>query len=261
MGRGRLRVVAAAPLNEQRPFPDDEGAVAPRTGPNRPPRDSASLVIYENKGGSWHVLMGVRSKKHAFFPDALAFPGGAVDPTDWAVPVAAPLSHATDRLLRARPRRRLSQRRTVAIAAAALREAYEEAGILIGGEAAPGARPPRDWQPFFAHGLAPDLSGLDLFMRAITPPGRTRRFDNRFFAIDAARIAKALPPEECPTQELEQRRFLPLDEALEMHMPRVTKIALKELRGRLSMPNGLADGRPVPFLHTVRGNFIREEIS
>lgn len=231
------------------------------TAPNRTPRDSASLVVYERRHGRLHVLMGVRSRRHVFFPDALAFPGGAVDPTDWAVPLAAPLAAETDRLLRLRPRRPMSARRTVAIAAAAIREAYEEAGILIGGAPPDGAGPPPDWQPFFAHGLAPDLSGLSLFMRAITPPGRTRRFDNRFFAVDASRIARSLPAEQCPTEELEQRRFLPLDEALEMTMPRVTKVALHELRDRLSAGGGRADARPVPFYRMVRGEFICEPIS
>lgn len=232
-----------------------------RSAPNRPPRDSASLVVYEKRDGRIHVLMGVRSRKHVFYPDALAFPGGAVDPTDWAVPVASPLTAETDRLLRLRPRRPMSARRTVAIAAAAIREAFEEAGILVGGTAPHGACPPRDWQPFFEQGLAPDLSGLSLFMRAITPPGRARRFDNRFFAVDATRIVRSLSPEDCPTEELEQRRFLPLDEALDMNMPRVTKVALHELKDRLSVDGGLAGHRPLPFYRMVSGEFICEHIS
>lgn len=228
--------------------------IAPRTGAKLRPRDSSTLVVYEKRGGDWCVFMGVRSSKHAFFPDTLAFPGGAVDPTDWAVPLAGGLSAEAERLLRIRPRRKMSERRTVAIAAAALREAYEEAGILIGGPVPPRGRPPRDWQGFFAHGLAPDLSHLVMIMRAITPPGRPRRFDNRFFAVDSSRVALDLPPEQCPTDELVDRRFLPIDEALEHKLPRVTRFSLIELKERLTIPGGMSERRPIPFYRPVEGD-------
>ena len=145
----------------------------------------------------------------------------------------------------------MSGRRTLALGAAAIREAYEETGFLIGGPADGNARPPADWRAFFAHGLAPDLSGLRFFMRAITPPGRTRRFDNRFFAVDAARIAKSLPAADCPTEELEERRFIAIDEALAMEVPRVTAVALQELKTRLSAKTPFEDTRPVPFYRMV----------
>ncbi|ESR23595.1 MutT/nudix family protein [Lutibaculum baratangense AMV1] len=196
-----------------------------------------------------------------FFPSALAFPGGAVDPTDFAVPAAGHLDPAVERLLTLRTRQPMSPRRPHAIACAAIRELFEETGIIVGGAAPASATPPRGWEAFFGHGFAPDLSGLSLFMRAITPPRQTRRFDNRFFAVGADRIAHALPPEDCPTAELEERRYLPIDGALGMEMPGVTRVALTVLRERLGAPGGLRSHRPVLFRRTVRGKHVAEEIS
>ncbi len=45
------------------------------------------------------------------------------------------------------------------------------------------------WKPFAEAGLLPDPSSLFLIARAITPPGRVRRFDTRFFTADASSIA------------------------------------------------------------------------
>src|SRR6185503_18627620 len=76
---------------------------------------------------------------------------------------------------------RISSRRARAIALSAIRETYEEVGLLIGrtGEFSAKAA---DWKGFADHGVQPSLDRLRFIARAITPPGAVRRFDTRFFA-------------------------------------------------------------------------------
>src|SRR5690606_12277282 len=82
-------------------------------------------------------------------------------------------------------------RRAQALALAAIRETYEETGILIGTDAAgPLASRSPSWRPFVERGLAPALSALNFICRAITPPRRPRRYDTRFFCISADHIAE-----------------------------------------------------------------------
>ena len=58
-------------------------------------------------------------------------------------------------------------------------------GLLLA-EPAPVASVAGSWREFRAVGALPDLAALSYVARAITPPGRTRRFDARFFMADAA---------------------------------------------------------------------------
>src|SRR5262249_61901383 len=80
--------------------------------------------------------------------------------------------------------------RARALALAAVRETCEEAGLLIGTPLGAGALPKAaNWRAFFATGYRPALGRLTFFARAITPPGRPRRFDSRFFSVDSEAIA------------------------------------------------------------------------
>ena len=92
------------------------------------------------------------------------------------------------------------------LALAALREAYEEAGVLIGAPAGGRSARRRDrpaWSAFFACGLRPKLGGLRLFARAITPPGRVRRYDTRFFCIPASDITHRTAPLDAELSSLD----------------------------------------------------------
>jgi 8-oxo-dGTP pyrophosphatase MutT (NUDIX family) len=53
------------------------------------PRDAASLLLLRRDGSGPAVLMGARSAGHAFMPNRLVFPGGAVDAEDHTTPAAA----------------------------------------------------------------------------------------------------------------------------------------------------------------------------
>ena len=147
------------------------------------PRDAATLIITRDDR---EVLLGVRTAHHVFMPHCYVFPGGRVDPGDSRV--------ATPFQLRADVEAKLTESVTAArargLAMAAVRETFEETGLILG---APTAQPLRTrsphWQPFFATGMVPALDRLDYFSRAITPPNQVRRFDARFFTVDARYVS------------------------------------------------------------------------
>lgn len=226
--------------------------------PNMRPADSASLVIIDRRAGVPHVLMGKRSDAHVFYPGAYVFPGGRVDRDDTTAPAACEPTPDAIARLKLRMRGRPSDRRARAIALAGIREAYEEAGILIG---RPGSIPsgaPKDWQAFLDHGLLPDPSPLVYFMRATTPPRRSRRFDNRFFAVEASAITIDLPRDQRPTDELGDLVWVPLTDVKSLRLPNITQIAMEELQTRLDASQGLAPDLPVPYYYAVGSQFRRD---
>ena len=56
------------------------------SGPKRP-RDAATLILLDRQGGDFRVLLGRRSRKHAFMPGRFVFPRGRTAPADSRVPV------------------------------------------------------------------------------------------------------------------------------------------------------------------------------
>lgn len=142
------------------------------------PRAASSLILYRPSKNGFDVLMGRRHKDHVFMPNRLVFPGGAIESEDRYVQPAAPLkSHVEAHLTRT-----LSPTRARSLAAAAIRETYEETGLMLASQLK--EQPKKQlssWQGFYDQGLGPDLQALDYFFRAVTPPGRVRRFDARFF--------------------------------------------------------------------------------
>src|ERR1700716_4202975 len=152
------------------------------------PKDAATLILVDRTAATAKVLVGKRHDKVVFMPGKFVFPGGRVDKSDNRVPVAAPIPKALEEnLLKGSPKITLSRARSLAIAA--IREACEETGLCLGRESN-GATPALEgaWKSFSEAGLLPDPSGLFLIARAITPPGRVRRFDTRFFTADASSI-------------------------------------------------------------------------
>ena len=111
--------------------------------------------------------------------------------------------------------------------------------------AAPVAAPPGAWTDFADHCVAPDLSRLHFIARAITPPRRPKRFDARFFAIDASHIAHRIEGIVGPQTELVELVWKPIEEALALDIPAITGVVLRELRERLAQ--NMAPDRPVPF--------------
>jgi 8-oxo-dGTP pyrophosphatase MutT (NUDIX family) len=228
--------------------------------PVRPrPRDAATLILVDRSSGPAHVLLGKRHAGHAFMPNKFVFPGGALDAADRRMSFAAPLDPLVEAKLMAethRPSPGLAR----ALALAAIRETFEETGLAVGVAAAGAAsRPPAGaWTRFAATGVLPSLDRLDLVARAITPPGRSRRYDARFFVADASAIAfRAEGFVHCDA-ELVELIWTPLDAALRLDLPQITRAVLDDLAAATRA--GMDRARPRPFYRQRRGRGWRGEL-
>lgn len=226
-------------------------------GPLRP-RDAGTLILLDRRNGVPFVLIGRRRRGHAFMPGKFVFPGGRTDPSDGRIRTGDALDARELEKLTSGPGRKASAIRARAIALSAVRETYEEAGYLIGARGAFDT-PHKDWQGFVEHGVAPALSRLRFVARAITPPGRVRRFDTRFFATFVGSVAVTLK-DGGPTDELEELAWLPMREAMEADVPVITRTVLDELGRRLAIDPELSPGGDVPFYHMKHNRFRRDII-
>lgn len=71
------------------------------------------------------------------------------------------------------------------MALTAIRELFEETGLIMGRSAEMPDMCPVGWDDFHRMDIAPDLAPLTFIGRAVTPPYRPRRFDARFFMAEA----------------------------------------------------------------------------
>lgn len=215
------------------------------TRPERAPRpkDAATLILVRKTRGEPTILMGQRSKGHVFMPDKWVFPGGRVDRADALAPAASELRDEVEAKLRV-DRGRAPR----AFALAAVRETFEETGLVVGRPGAKSGKAPPGWEDFVACDAAPELDKLDFVCRAITPPYRPRRFDARFFYADAEAVLMDDRP-HFSGGELMHTRWFTMPEALALDLPSVTRFVLGEIGERLA---GTASEGP-PFLRWTRG--------
>jgi 8-oxo-dGTP pyrophosphatase MutT (NUDIX family) len=177
------------------------------------PKDAATVILVRDLT---HVLVGERNAGHAFMPNRYVFPGGGVDATDWRVPAATELTAQTAERLE----RDCTAPRARALGIAAIRETFEETGLRLATASRVADRLTSDfWHNFKIAGVAPALDILHYFARAITPPGRPRRFDARFFLVDAADAAGDL----VGNGELLDLRWVTFRELDELPLPDITK--------------------------------------
>ena len=195
-------------------------------------RDAATVIVLRDRATAPKVLMGQRGAAAAFMPNKVVFPGGAVDPADAEVPLAAPPGETC----RARLAEGAPPPLVTALAAAAVRELWEETGLILGRPGAWPGTPPADWARFAATGHLPSAEGLTFVFRAITPPGRPRRFDARFFLVDAERIAGDPDDFSGAEEELSHLRWIPLDRVREADLPFITEVVLAEVAARVAHP-------------------------
>ena len=244
-------------MPSQRRRPD--GAAVPvasaPVSPHVKVRDAASLILLDRSGPS--VLMGRRSARHVFMPNRFVFPGGRVDPGDARAPVASSYDPVTAEKLTSRVRAGTGAARARALGVAAVRETFEETGVIMG---LPGGKAPRGdaWSAFARRDLGIDLSALRFVLRAITPPGQPRRFDTRFFVAPADAIAAIDPHRVGEDAELEEIRWVAINEARTLDLPTITHTVLDALSARLSADPVLSPDAPVPFYRWVRTRFERD---
>jgi len=209
------------------------------------PRHAATLIVVRDDGPKPRLLMGRRNRGLAFMADKWVFPGGRVDRGDYVAPSASELSPETTARLALEPRHPSPARLARALALAAVRETFEETGLLLAREAPqrPGAGP---WRPFLAQGALPDLAPLSFVARAITPPYRPRRFDARFFMAPAEALLSLERRPDCG--ELDEIAWVDFQEAMALDLPNITRFVLHEVGQRLA-----DTGRPAPFMRFLNG--------
>src|SRR5690242_1525822 len=141
------------------------------------PRDAASLILLRGEGRDLELLAGRRPGHVKFMPGVWVFPGGAIDPEDrtkWRVEAGG--DALPPRLIRC--------------ARAALRETWEEVGVVVGrrdpaaASAAPGLTPIET--AYAERGISAAFDVLTYVGRAITPTPVFRRFNTRFFLGDGS---------------------------------------------------------------------------
>ena len=225
------------------------------------PKDAATLLILDRAGsGPVRLLMGRRHMRHAFMPGKFVFPGGRVDPADSRISNVLPYHPDVKARLSKDLKRVKSEARVQALALAAIRETYEEAGLFIGRKSESALRLGPGFEAFAEQGVQPDLGPLRMIARAITPTKRPRRFDTRFLAVWADAIACSLPDGRGPSGELEDCAWLTLDEARTKELPMITKTVLSDLETRLETDPELSPATPVPYYFVQNGGFVRELI-
>jgi|JI9StandDraft_2_1071091.scaffolds.fasta_scaffold15120_3 8-oxo-dGTP pyrophosphatase MutT (NUDIX family) len=224
-----------------------------------PPAPSATVMVLRDSPRGPEVLMMRRHGNSAVLGGAHVFPGGKLDPQDQAVPIAL-LDQAPQRLRAALGEPGLDDPMAAGLYLAALRETFEECGLLLAdgadGEALRRAEARiRAGEPF-----APTLAALGLPLRTarlvpwsrwITPrvASVTRsRFDTRFFLAEAPTGQEACHDNHEATETL---WVLPADGlrqywdgAIELAPPQI--LSLRHLAGFASVAALIAAARSRP---------------
>ncbi len=232
--------------------------VRPQDYPNSRPRDAATLIVLDERDREPRVLMGRRHDRHIFLPGKFVFPGGSVDNADLRLAAPDDLKPETEAKLLVDMKGSPSRKRARALALSALRETFEETGLMIGDTSdKPPASQSSAWREFFHHGVYPSLKNLRFIARAITPPRRPRRYDTRFFCVSHKEIAKTVTMEE---RELLDLHWFTLSEAGGLDLPIITQVILEELAGHLEKGGLPGADAPVPYYFMAHGRFRREFI-
>lgn len=222
------------------PF-DPADPTRPQKAPT--PKDAATLLLIRKERGDWHVLMGQRAKGHVFMPDKWVFPGGRVEPGDGRAFAASELTEDTEAKLKLEKTRRAPR----AFGLCAVRETFEEAGLIVGRRGAGGGKPAPGWEDYTAADASPELHKLRFIARAITPPYRPRRFDARFFMAHGEDVLVSFERAGAD-DELLHIKWFSLEDAAKLDLPNVTRFVLGEAEAVL---NERGEGGP-PFLRWSR---------
>ncbi|MFA5955852.1 NUDIX hydrolase [Hyphomicrobium sp.] len=213
-----------------------------------PIRDATCLLVADISGSEPKLLMGKRHADQVFLPNKWVFPGGRVEEEDrqFADRFAEPFS-PNDLARAIKP-----------FALAGIRELYEETGLLIGSaNALPDPGPV--WQTFAASGQAPAPKHLIPLARAITPPGRVRRYDTWFFLANANALSA---PPAATDGELLDIGWFTLPKAGKLDLPNITRLVLDDVASVFRATRDFGDTvEPLPFYYSDGSTFRRDLIS
>lgn len=191
-------------------------------------RNASTVIVIRDRHEDPRILMGQRGAKAVFMPNKFVFPGGAMDAGDADIKLASPLPDLCLNRLAEDADTTLAH----ALAVAGIRELWEETGLILGQKGDWQTAPPEDWASFAQRGYVPDAAPLQFVFRAITPPGRPRRFDARFFLVDADHIATDLDDFDAACDELSHLQWIKLSDARSFDMPFITEVVLAEVEAR-----------------------------
>jgi 8-oxo-dGTP pyrophosphatase MutT (NUDIX family) len=210
---------------QQLPAPDKRRATVVR------PRDAASLILLRGEGEGLEMLVGRRSLSARFMPGVYVFPGGAIDQSDrvaWSVEARAETMPP----------------RLAPPARAAIRETWEEVGVLVGrpaeGSAANGVATTPVERAYLEKGVVASMDRLTYVGRAITPSHSFRRFNTRFFLGDGESVFG----EPVASDELEDAGWRKLEQSMLDGFRDVTRFMLARA---IEMRQGTAAGEPPLF--------------
>jgi 8-oxo-dGTP pyrophosphatase MutT (NUDIX family) len=178
-----------------------------------PVRDAATVVLLRDGDDGIEAWLLTRVTQMTFAAGMTVFPGGRVDAADASLPLAggdvAGLAARFD----------CDVRTVHALLGAAVRETFEETGVLL-------STPPADLSDaradverglvsfgdlLRANALSVDADALHPWSRWVTPAGEVRRYDTRFFV-------GALPHDAVAanvTSESSEASWVPVGEAIE----------------------------------------------
>lgn len=210
------------------------------------PRDAASLILLRAGAGQCEVLMGRRPRQSRFMPGRYVFPGGTLERGDrLARPASELAADAIEFMAVAGDATRARM-----LAMAAVRETFEETGLLLAEPGEVSTEACASYARMAAMGVAPALARLRYLGRALTPTFVAMRFHARFFLSQDARLRGALDG----NGELEDLGWVPLRDALELPIADVTEFML-EHAGRVSELNGTPLALGAPFF-TLRNRSV-----
>lgn len=197
--------------------------------------------------------MGRRSQNHQFMPSVYVFPGGRVDYADRFAPYCRDYKPDTLDLLMQQMKGRATTLRARMMGLAAIRETYEEVGLMIGAKASTERLYKKTiWNDFNEGGVMPDLSSLTFIARAITPPGRSRRFDTRFFMANADCYLENQKGQS--SEELEDVQWLRFDQTNNMPIHFITRRILEAAQTAIENQDRKKTQPRVPFFRAKQAS-------
>lgn len=224
------------------------------------PKDAATLIVVRDCPEP-RILMGKRAASHRFMPNKFVFPGGRLDVIDQRLNVPGDLSAPVLGRLRKATRKTVTDRKLRGLALAAIRETFEETGIIIGQKTTASLITKNPvWRDYLAHGVEPPLEHMDFIARAITPPQGTRRFDTRFFLVHEQFIHN--DPEQVSkiSGELNEVHWLTLNQARKLDLPSITRWVIDRVEARIQLDPTEQLLQSAPFVRYLKGNMLLEEL-
>lgn len=232
-------------------------ALADGTATPAPTRDAATVALLRDAPGGPEVYLLRRVRAMAFAGGMHVFPGGSVDPADaaadigWSGPPAATWATALS----------CDEPLARALVCAAVRETFEESGVLLAGpspDTVLGDVSTDDWEAerealeAREQSLSELLARRGLLLRAdllrplahwITPEVEAKRFDTRFFlaAVPAGQVCRDVGG------EADERRWVRPPDALDagLNLMPPTLAVLRELAPAVDVAAALATERTI----------------